>query len=42
MQNKNNKIEKLHNDGRILVLKSPLTWKREKKTYLGYYDKKCE
>lgn len=30
MQNKNNKIEKLHNDGRILVLKSPLTWKREK------------
>lgn len=39
---KKNKIEKLHNDGRILVLKSPLTWKREKKTYLGYYDKKCE
>lgn len=31
---KKNKIEKLHNDGRILVLKSPITWKREKKLTL--------
>lgn len=34
MQKNKIKLEKLHNDGRILVLKSPLTWKMKKKLTL--------
>lgn len=30
MPKKLNKEEKLHNDARIIVLKSPLTWKMKK------------